>query len=196
MSHYVYPNTLDHGDEWLQHAACKADPEAMFPDSNEISIANAKDTCSGCPVRTQCLRDALRTGDNEHGIRGGLKPRERRAIAHQLTVEQRNDLHTVAEALDRHLNPPLDAGAVRDLWDERTYTIADGHLGWSGGETPWVQGRVLTPHQVAFFLDRGSLPDGVVRRMCDVNGCVHPRHLTDARERQVRAAAPAEAGAV
>ena len=73
------PDTEPAG-QWLKQAACFGREDEMFPDNNEAGIAKAKAICKPCPVRRECLADALRTGDNEHGIRGGLKPCERRAV--------------------------------------------------------------------------------------------------------------------
>src|SRR5690349_3567420 len=47
-------------DHWPQLAACKDDPEEMFVKGAEQH--RAKKRCLGCPVRTECLAEAL---DNE-----------------------------------------------------------------------------------------------------------------------------------
>jgi hypothetical protein len=70
--------------DWRERALCRKDPDAMFPDNNEIGIEQARRVCAPCPVRQQCLVDAIRTGDDQYGIRGGLKPCERRAVAKEL----------------------------------------------------------------------------------------------------------------
>lgn len=52
--------------EWVQRAACAgSDPEVWFPpDSTEEDHAHAlrRDYCGHCPVQTQCLDEALRSG--------------------------------------------------------------------------------------------------------------------------------------
>lgn len=70
--------------DWRDAAVCRVDPDAMFPDNNEHGIEQARRVCALCPVTQECLAHALRTGDNEHGIRGGLKPSERRAVLREL----------------------------------------------------------------------------------------------------------------
>ncbi|MDQ4445404.1 WhiB family transcriptional regulator [Bifidobacterium longum] len=45
-------------------------------DVNEI----AKQACLSCPVRAECLRQALETGE-QYGIWGGMTPEERRDLA-------------------------------------------------------------------------------------------------------------------
>ncbi|SEM68269.1 WhiB family transcriptional regulator [Streptacidiphilus jiangxiensis] len=63
---------------WAERAACRQDdPESLFVEGAEQNRAKA--VCMGCPVRTECLADAL---DNrvEHGVWGGMTERERRAL--------------------------------------------------------------------------------------------------------------------
>jgi WhiB family redox-sensing transcriptional regulator len=63
---------------WAARGACRStDPDALFVQGAEQN--RAKLVCQGCPVRTECLADAL---DNrvEFGVWGGLTERERRAL--------------------------------------------------------------------------------------------------------------------
>ncbi|MFB7375868.1 WhiB family transcriptional regulator [Kitasatospora purpeofusca] len=65
-------------DDWRDAAACRTtDPDEMFVDHPAQS--RAKITCTGCPVRTECLAHAL---DNriEFGVWGGMTEKERRAL--------------------------------------------------------------------------------------------------------------------
>ena len=78
---------LDLGDErmiaewsvdWSRKAQCRAsDPDDLFVQG--AAQNRAKAVCMGCPVRTECLADAL---DNriEFGVWGGMTERERRAL--------------------------------------------------------------------------------------------------------------------
>lgn len=187
MSHYTgaVPDTTVHASDWLEFAICKADPEAMYPDTNAAGIANAKQICGWCPVRLPCLRDAIRTGDDQHGIRGALKPEERRTVARALDRDQLRDDALLQAAVDRARYAD-DARTLRDIWDDRTHVLPDGHLGWTGGAknaTVQFQGRAYTPKQIAFQISRGHEPIGMVRRTCEVEACVHPQHLADNRER-------------
>ena len=64
--------------QWTTQAACRdTDPDALFVQGAEQN--RAKVVCQACPVRTQCLADAL---DNriEFGVWGGMTERERRAV--------------------------------------------------------------------------------------------------------------------
>ncbi len=64
--------------DWTSRANCKAaDPDELFVQG--AAQNQAKTVCVGCPVRTECLADAL---DNrvEFGVWGGMTERERRAL--------------------------------------------------------------------------------------------------------------------
>jgi WhiB family transcriptional regulator, redox-sensing transcriptional regulator len=64
--------------DWTTKALCQeGDPDALFVQGAEQN--NAKKVCRGCPVRLECLADAL---DNriEFGVWGGMTERERRAL--------------------------------------------------------------------------------------------------------------------
>lgn len=63
---------------WTALSACKnVDPDELFVSG--AAQNRAKVVCMGCPVRTECLSDAL---DNrvEFGVWGGMTERERRAL--------------------------------------------------------------------------------------------------------------------
>ena len=65
-------------EDWAASAACRTSrPDALFVKGAEQN--RAKQLCSGCPVRTECLAEAL---DNqiEWGVWGGMTERERRAL--------------------------------------------------------------------------------------------------------------------
>ena len=64
--------------DWTTRAVCaKADPDALFVTG--AAQREAAKMCAGCPVRTECLADAL---DNqvEFGVWGGMTERQRRAL--------------------------------------------------------------------------------------------------------------------
>ena len=70
--------TQDTAHDWTTTAACsKADPDDLFVTG--AAQNRAKALCMGCPVRVECLADAL---DNhvEFGVWGGMTERERRAL--------------------------------------------------------------------------------------------------------------------
>lgn len=73
--------TFQHGDwhgDWRCRAACRGgDPDRLFV--RGAAQREAKLVCFGCPVRTECLAEAL---DHriEFGVWGGMTERERRAL--------------------------------------------------------------------------------------------------------------------
>ena len=71
---------------WSNQAACReTDPDEMFVQG--AAQNRVKQICNGCPVKMECLADAL---DNriEFGVWGGMTERERRAL---LRVEDQQD---------------------------------------------------------------------------------------------------------
>ena len=63
---------------WQAYAACAGRGDLMYPhDKQEGDIEAAKQICSGCKVRAQCLDSALRSGDFL-GVQGGMTGEERR----------------------------------------------------------------------------------------------------------------------
>ncbi|MFJ6066534.1 WhiB family transcriptional regulator [Streptomyces tendae] len=188
-------NVLPAPKQWSKHAACAADPERMFPDNFEPAIRDAKTVCVDCPVRMACLQDALRTGDNDWGIRGELKPGERRAVAKLLDGEY-SDPDRVAAAVQQVLHPSIAVGRpLREVFLEHTEQTPDGHLRWTGYSTFNWRGKVYAPKRTSFFLHRGREANGNVRRVptCPLIECVHPMHLEDGTERERRVAAAREA---
>jgi WhiB family transcriptional regulator, redox-sensing transcriptional regulator len=95
----------DRTAEWASRAACRStDPDLLFVQG--AAQNRAKLVCMGCPVRTECLADAL---DNrvEFGVWGGMTERERRALLrrrpdviswHALLEEARQE-HAAAAAV-------------------------------------------------------------------------------------------------
>ncbi len=78
---------------WTAVSACRdADPDELFVTG--AAQNRAKAVCMGCPVRTECLSDAL---DNrvEFGVWGGMTERERRAL-----LRRRPDVVSWRELLD------------------------------------------------------------------------------------------------
>jgi hypothetical protein len=167
------PDTEPAG-QWLKQAACLGRYDEMHPDNSEAGIANAKRICEPCPVRDACLADALRTGDNHWGIRGGLKPEERRKLAKEDSLRP----------------PRLRARpeTLADAFRQRTTRTVDGHLTWNGDVHIKFEGERYTAFQAAFIVGHGREPEGPVRRTCAAE-CFRSDHLTDAVIRGAGAAA-------
>lgn len=66
------------GNDWATRGACRtADPDMLFVQG--AAQNRAKAVCMPCPVRTECLADAL-DSKTEFGVWGGMTERERRAL--------------------------------------------------------------------------------------------------------------------
>jgi WhiB family redox-sensing transcriptional regulator len=64
---------------WWRDALCaQVGPEIFFPDQGASALP-AKRVCAGCPVRSECLAEALGRGER-FGVWGGLSERERRVM--------------------------------------------------------------------------------------------------------------------
>jgi len=77
-------HTVELSWDWRQLAACRGeDPELFFPVASDgpafqAQVMAAKAVCRRCPVRGNCLSEALR--GMPHGIAGGLTEQERRGM--------------------------------------------------------------------------------------------------------------------
>lgn len=67
-------------EDWPSRAKCRGMNDALFPEGRDQRRAKA--VCMGCPVRVNCLAEAL---DNriEWGVWGGMTERERRQLLRQ-----------------------------------------------------------------------------------------------------------------
>lgn len=65
-------------DDWSSKALCSTSrPDELFV--RGAAQTRAKQLCGGCPVKTECLAEAL-DSQTEWGIWGGMTERERRAL--------------------------------------------------------------------------------------------------------------------
>ena len=65
-------------EDWASQGQCRqGQPDELFV--RGAAQNKAKQLCVGCPVRTECLAEAL-DNEIEWGVWGGMTERERRAI--------------------------------------------------------------------------------------------------------------------
>ncbi|MFE9058064.1 WhiB family transcriptional regulator [Streptomyces mutabilis] len=81
-------------DNWREHAECRTeDPDLFFPLGTTgpaaLQTEQAKAVCRRCPVREQCLRWALDTGQSI-GVWGGTSEMERRALKRREAVRRKS----------------------------------------------------------------------------------------------------------
>ena len=94
--------------DWTSLAACKrSDPDELFVQG--AAQNRAKTVCQGCPVKSECLADAL---DNrvEFGVWGGMTERERRAL-----LRRRPNVTSWHMLLETAKNEHLAAAATTKL---------------------------------------------------------------------------------
>lgn len=185
MTHYngAVPET-PRKTTWRDRGAClDQDPQMFTPDGTvgrwATLIADAKAVCARCPVRPDCLAWALETGQDT-GIYGGHTEDERWDLLRRQAKDGRR-LRRAARNPRGPKRPPPES--LKELFGRHASSSTGGHLTWTGAKTPIFRERQLTPNQLSFIVDRGREPDGPVKRLCEVQGCVQPRHLTDMAER-------------
>jgi hypothetical protein len=74
---------------WLKAAACLGLGDEMFPENNVGDIEHARRICAPCPVRKECLAEAMameggRSAKSRFGIRAGLTGGQRRVLYEEL----------------------------------------------------------------------------------------------------------------
>lgn len=76
--------------DWRDSALCRGlDPEMFFAEIG-TALAEAKEVCNACPVREECLDEALASHE-VHGLWGGLSVKERRYERRRRLKESRDD---------------------------------------------------------------------------------------------------------
>lgn len=123
--------------DWRDDANCATvDPELFFPNGRGGQIAQqtrqAKKVCRGCPVRVECLRWAVETGQTT-GVWGGLSELERRPLTRvqepsmtycmnrQAWIEEQLEAGVGQKTIARELgvDPGVLSRAVRRFREER-----------------------------------------------------------------------------
>ena len=85
--------------EWVEQAVCRSvDPDLWFPEGGMNQWSPVFRICASCPVRRDCLKEALDL-DIEYGIWGGVPSRVRERIRWRKKAFQERE-----RILDRLLN--------------------------------------------------------------------------------------------
>jgi WhiB family redox-sensing transcriptional regulator len=94
--------------DWRVNASCRdEDPDGLFVRGKEQR--KAKMVCIACPVRTECLAEAL-DGRIEFGVWGGMTERERRAL-----LRRRPDVSSWQELLTEAKRQHLDVDEEEEV---------------------------------------------------------------------------------
>ncbi len=86
------PNHPEPVRAWRDRAACRdVDPELFYPAAEDgpslrAQVTAAKAVCAGCPVRVECLAEAL--ARIPYGVAGGLTEHERRQLRRTHSAEE------------------------------------------------------------------------------------------------------------
>ncbi|MFJ2095401.1 WhiB family transcriptional regulator [Streptomyces sp. NPDC087901] len=123
-----------------------SDPSKFFPDglgpALDSQVAAAKQVCSVCPFRLNCLANAIRF-NAEEGIWAGFTPRERRRLSSRAKSLAR---------FDRHLIERVAAGHIVDVDRQDRSTVVMG-LHRQGWDIPRIaRAMELTPIAVQLNL--------------------------------------------
>ena len=75
-----------HDDLWREHAACRGLPADPFFEERGGQAREAEEVCAGCPVRLECLQEAVLGPPTfySHGVWGGTTERHRRVLRREL----------------------------------------------------------------------------------------------------------------
>ena len=78
---------VDRDSGWEEYGLCSSvGGDLWFPARGEIAHTRAaKRICQRCPVKDQCLEQALRN-DERFGVWGGFTPKERTALSPRVTA--------------------------------------------------------------------------------------------------------------
>lgn len=86
-----------HDKTWASLGACRdCEPDALFV--RGAAQRTARMMCFQCPVRIECLADALES-NSSYGVWGGLTERERRAVLRRYPAES-DWYHRITEGID------------------------------------------------------------------------------------------------
>lgn len=171
--------------DWRDKASCRdEDPALFFPNGDSgpwlLGIEQAKAICRACPVLEACGQWAA---DNrvEYGIYGALTEQERTAVRRPTKRNRLSPEEAAKKAAEkRQTEKPR---TLQSIYDDGAVRLHNGHLGWIGPGRIHFKGQTFTPKQLAFFLDRGRMPDGPAKAKCGISSCLLPAHLMDTAER-------------
>ena len=112
---------MNSSQSWYTDAACKGvDVNVFFRGTAESNKQATKNFCDSCPVRTECLEDALQYAPiDQYGLAGGLSAHERRKILVARNFEANGGAHRVCEICreplseDAHHHQKFHSGACR-----------------------------------------------------------------------------------
>lgn len=73
---------------WHRDAACAGHPVDLFFPTKGATTTRARELCSGCLVRDECLAEAIADPTLDFGIRAGLSVPERKQLRRELKARR------------------------------------------------------------------------------------------------------------
>jgi hypothetical protein len=180
------------GRGWRARAACRGvDPELFFPAAERgpvraVQVAAAKAVCAGCPVRAECLDEAL--ARIPYGIAGGLTENERRRLR---THGGRTRVATGQDGLPAEAVEALADGPGRG-WTSRQRAAIGRVLLAAGCPTPQVAQACGVSERT---VHRWAAPTRTGRHDATAGQVSAITPAAPARERRARAAGEGSAAA-
>lgn len=100
---------LEHPDpDWHQQASCRGlDPGLFYPDRGENFQLH--DLCDACPVRVDCLADAIATHEHD-GWWGGLDDRDRGRVKRAARALRPDLVLYASNGHPNYVRPPAECG--------------------------------------------------------------------------------------
>lgn len=93
---------------WYTEAACKGVDTNIFFGGTAASNKEATKYCNQCPIRAECLEDALQYPPiDQHGLIGGIAAYERKKIIAKRNYEAKGGANRICEICEQPL--PKDA---------------------------------------------------------------------------------------
>lgn len=171
------PDTLTRSTEWTVRAACVG-YLSLFDREDKDSLEKARAICATCPLRPQCLADAMREEGHADewrraSVRGGLTPNERARLARRIrSAANGATVPLTAEPRTQVRDP-------HDVLEDRSIELGGGHVEWQGSLPVTVNGVLYTPRQLAWFVAHGEKPTGRLKKLCAHKGCIAAEHMKD-----------------
>ncbi|PWR10592.1 hypothetical protein DKT68_08515 [Micromonospora acroterricola] len=109
---------------WMSQANCQGtDTNEFYPDKGGDSTA-ARRICRRCPVRLECLKDALDRRE-KHGIWGGLSDHQRTALLRRRERQQAREAAATKQQ-EQAGNTCVTCDEPEDRWDTRDRLYISG----------------------------------------------------------------------
>lgn len=171
------PDTLARSTERAAKAACVGFL-SLFDREDKVSLEQARTVCATCPIRPQCLTDAMREEGHvdewrRAGVRGGLTPNERARLARR--IRNAADGKTVPLTAE----PAVQTRDSYDVLEGRSIRLGGGHREWKASSPVTVNGVAYTPRQLAWYVVHGEKSVGRLQQLCEHKGCIAAEHMRD-----------------